>query len=174
MTSEIGTEFPWYQVVGPDHGIQQGDILEDVVVILPVRSDENPDETRYIDEKVFNLIVMTQSCDIEDGAPYIAMCPLWTQEEIGDQFLRKDTIDLLRKGRIIGFYPITKATLPPLERPFRIVQFQRVIELERGDIERQIPKMGPRLRLLPPYREDLSQAFARFFMRVGLPIPFET
>jgi hypothetical protein len=28
---------------------------------------------------------------------------------------------------------------------------------------------GKRLRLLPPYREHLSQAFARFFMRVGLP-----
>ncbi len=28
----------------------------------------------------------------------------------------------------------------------------------------------PRLRLLPPYREHLSQAFARFFMRVGLPV----
>jgi len=27
----------------------------------------------------------------------------------------------------------------------------------------------PRLRLLPPYREHLSQAFARYFMRVGLP-----
>jgi len=27
----------------------------------------------------------------------------------------------------------------------------------------------PRLRLRPPYREHLSQAFARFFMRVGLP-----
>jgi len=30
-----------------------------------------------------------------------------------------------------------------------------------------------RFRLLPPYREHLSQAFARFFMRVGLPIPIE-
>jgi len=29
---------------------------------------------------------------------------------------------------------------------------------------------GRRLRLLPPYREHLSQAFARFFMRVGLPV----
>jgi hypothetical protein len=28
---------------------------------------------------------------------------------------------------------------------------------------------GHRLRLLPPYREHLSQAFARLFMRVGLP-----
>jgi hypothetical protein len=29
---------------------------------------------------------------------------------------------------------------------------------------------GRRLRLLPPYRENASQAFARFFMRVGLPV----
>lgn len=27
-----------------------------------------------------------------------------------------------------------------------------------------------RLRLLPPYREHLSQAFARYFMQVGLPV----
>ena len=26
-----------------------------------------------------------------------------------------------------------------------------------------------RLRLMPPYREHLSQSFGRFFMRVGLP-----
>ncbi len=32
----------------------------------------------------------------------------------------------------------------------------------------------PRLRLLPPYREHLSQAFARFFMRVGLPVAVAT
>jgi hypothetical protein len=25
-------------------------------------------------------------------------------------------------------------------------------------------------RLLPPYREHLSQSFARYFMRVGLPV----
>jgi len=31
-------------------------------------------------------------------------------------------------------------------------------------------KKGKRLRLLPPYREHLSQAFARFFIRVGLPV----
>jgi hypothetical protein len=29
--------------------------------------------------------------------------------------------------------------------------------------------LGPRLRLRSPYREHLAQAFARYFMRVGLP-----
>ncbi len=31
-------------------------------------------------------------------------------------------------------------------------------------------RRSPRPRLLPPYREHLAQAFARFFMRVGLPV----
>jgi hypothetical protein len=30
-----------------------------------------------------------------------------------------------------------------------------------------------RLRLLPPYREYLAQAFARFYMRIGLPIGYD-
>jgi maleate cis-trans isomerase len=30
---------------------------------------------------------------------------------------------------------------------------------------------GERVRLLSPYKEHLSQAFARYFMRVGLPRP---
>lgn len=30
--------------------------------------------------------------------------------------------------------------------------------------------MPSRNILMPPYREHLSQAFARYFMRVGLPI----
>jgi len=36
-------------------------------------------------------------------------------------------------------------------------------------IKLHLRKQGNRLRLLPPYREHLAQAFARFFMRVGLP-----
>lgn len=31
-----------------------------------------------------------------------------------------------------------------------------------------LPGKGDGLRLHPPYREHLSQAFARFFLRVGL------
>jgi hypothetical protein len=33
-----------------------------------------------------------------------------------------------------------------------------------------IIKVKPHKRLLPPYREHLSQSFARYFMRVGLPV----
>ncbi len=33
--------------------------------------------------------------------------------------------------------------------------------------------VGARVRLLSPYKEHLSQAFARYFMRVGLPRPLK-
>jgi len=38
-----------------------------------------------------------------------------------------------------------------------------------GILEELVTHTGKRLRLCPPYREHLAQAFARFFMRVGLP-----
>jgi hypothetical protein len=38
-------------------------------------------------------------------------------------------------------------------------------DLLQGDFIEECPVI-----LLPPYREHLSQAFARFFMRVGLPV----
>lgn len=44
-------------------------------------------------------------------------------------------------------------------------------DITQGDIIKGIAERnGKRLRLCPPYREHLSQAFARYFMRVGLPI----
>jgi hypothetical protein len=47
-----------------------------------------------------------------------------------------------------------------------------VYSVPRGFLESLLnQRMQSRLRLLPPYREHLSQAFARFFMRVGLPVP---
>jgi hypothetical protein len=52
----------------------------------------------------------------------------------------------------------------------RLVDFHEVFSLPRDFLESWLKKEGqPRLRLCPPYREHLSQAFARFFMRVGLP-----
>jgi hypothetical protein len=59
-----------------------------------------------------------------------------------------------------------------LSTEYRIVDFHAVYTVPRSFLESLLEqRMQPRLRLLPPYREHLSQAFARFFMRVGLPVP---
>lgn len=54
----------------------------------------------------------------------------------------------------------------------RVVDFHQLYTVPREILERLLRERGtPRLRLRPPYLEHLSQAFARFFMRVGLPQP---
>jgi len=55
----------------------------------------------------------------------------------------------------------------------RIVDFGRIFSLPKAFVHQFAAKQGKRLRLSPPYREHLSQSFARFFMRVGLPQDIE-
>jgi hypothetical protein len=52
----------------------------------------------------------------------------------------------------------------------RVVDFHIIYTVPRDFLESLLQHRGkPRLRLVSPYREHVSQAFARFFMRVGLP-----
>ncbi len=60
--------------------------------------------------------------------------------------------------------------LPHFESEVRVVDFRRVYSLPLDYFRTFAAGMEERVRLLPPYREHLAQAFARFFMRVGLPI----
>jgi hypothetical protein len=55
-----------------------------------------------------------------------------------------------------------------------IVDFHEVFTLPRGFLESLlVARRRDRPRLLSPYREHLSQPFARYFMRVGLPVPVD-
>jgi len=164
-------DFPWYEVVKNSNLLEQGDILEDWIVNVP-----HPDSGEVVEEH-YTLILMTQTCDIEDNIPHLIFCPVWTQAQLAEAtptFNKPATIGNLKKGYVVGFYPINKSEIASLQRPWRIVQFQRIIELETNDVRNNSQLFVPRLRLLPPYRESLSQAFARFFMRVGLPVPVDT
>lgn len=52
----------------------------------------------------------------------------------------------------------------------RIVDFHWIHTIPREFLDKFLVEQDlKRLRLLPPYREHLSQSFARYFMRVGLP-----
>ena len=53
--------------------------------------------------------------------------------------------------------------------PFTLVEFSRLFMTSRESLQEFAKSKDSRPRLNPPYREHLSQAFARYFMRVGLP-----
>jgi hypothetical protein len=52
----------------------------------------------------------------------------------------------------------------------RVVSFAQVFSMPFTYVAALAASPAPRLRLQPPYREHLAQAFARFIMRVGLPV----
>jgi hypothetical protein len=64
---------------------------------------------------------------------------------------------------------ISSSDLSGFEHEIRIIDLQQIYSLPVSFL-RAISVKEKHLRLLPPYREHLSQSFARVFMRVGLPI----
>jgi len=167
--SVASNNYPWYQIVeGAD--IQQGDIIENYEIISAF--DENSEE---IIRDSYRLIVMTQSCDIpKPKTTHIILCPLFTFDEIEKEWPqindpRGKNKEKLRRGEVISFCLLNKCDQPGFEHPCQVVSFKRIFETPKKSMESFI-KRQKRLRLLPPYREYLAQAFARFFMRVGLPL----
>ena len=78
----------------------------------------------------------------------------------------------IRDGFLWNLTILDAGSCDELSTDHRIVDFHEVHTVPRMFLESLLRGRGqPRLRLLPPYREHVSQAFARFFMRVGLPVP---
>ena len=184
---------PWYNVVEAPTSITQGDIIMNCPVIAwredpPVMAADYsmPGEiletfTEYVN---VDTVVMTQACDIEQGkAHYIILCPHYgideyrTQWELGMRQQSQNPTDKawrsyvedVRQGKIWNLSMLNSYGGNDLQMDIRIVDFHEVFSLPRSFIEGWLNSQGKRLQLLPPYREHLSQAFARFFMRVGLP-----
>ena len=55
------------------------------------------------------------------------------------------------------------------EMSWSVVDFHQLFVLPKSLVLNIASANGARLRLTSPYKEHLSQAFARYFMRVGLP-----
>jgi predicted dehydrogenase len=75
-----------------------------------------------------------------------------------------------RKGRHAGYHVLNRCELAGHELDFMLVDLRRIFTLSVAMVREVAAARSERIRLLPPYREHLSQAFGRFFMRVGLPV----
>lgn len=164
----------WDQFIGGQ--LAQGDFLVDCVVpTMPPEIGERVDgRGPYIFVgKVYDLIVLTQSCDLENvKAPLVATCPLFelgTYEHENPRFARKGEWERVRQGRVEGLHLLAALDNADDNRQALVVDFRQIYSLPVGYLERRAGALGPRPRLRSPYLEHFSQSFARFFMRVGLP-----
>ena len=166
-------KYDWYEVVSGG-GIEQGEILEGIDIYTALPDKEGQEENIKSSVETYDVIILTQSCDIpKKNCEHIVVCPMWTLEEAKKEikhFQTESGLKALRDGNVVGFHIINSYNEPKLERDYRIVNFYRILELPKERVFSIASNQSNRLRLLPPYREHLSQAFARFFMRVGLPV----
>lgn len=79
----------------------------------------------------------------------------------------RSEIDKIRKGDKPAYHLLNQE--PSVDLPFSIVDFHRIYSAPKNYLLELTNHQDLRIRLKPPYREHLSQAFARYFMRVGLP-----
>jgi hypothetical protein len=176
MATPPRQEYPWFGTVEGDD-IEQGDVLENCPVFLPpedlviTAADHPPVNTNFKWEER-DLVVMSQSCDLTKGRSKIddvLLCAVWRRSELPDKLAKDEGMENVRLGRMPGFQLLADCNLAGFEREVRVVDFRRVYSLPIAFVRRRA-MAAKRLRLLPPYREHLSQSFARFFMRVGLPV----
>jgi hypothetical protein len=153
-------------------GLAQGDYLPGCrVPVLPLDFDLADRTTAELDR--VDLIIVTQSCDLANlKAGFVALCPIHSIsrfEEVNPNFKKKGQWEQVRKGRVEGLHLLASPRDPANNREALVVDFRQIYSLPFSYLTRHAQAMGNRHRLQSPFLEHFSQAFARFFMRVGLP-----
>jgi hypothetical protein len=171
-------EYKWYDDVPAASPIEQGDIVENCKILVPNELHyqailENKENEVPLDIIEINSIILSQSCDIQnEKIDSVIVCPIWSLRkfiEKGDRFKSSTAREDLRQGKFPEYHLLQRFESEELPNDFYFVDFHRIYSVPKKFIEAAI-KHKPHKRLLPPYREHLSQSFARYFMRVGLPV----
>jgi hypothetical protein len=185
--------YPWYEEVSSSEPIDQGAIIEnchvyDWLKTLPLRpEDKEGPLDDYFQLRKSDCIVMTQTCDlVQNKVSCVTLCTVRSLNQFKQDYERLHEAPLnhgkwegmkkeLKDGRWNNFGMLNpyepEPTAKMSRQEARLVSFEVIYTLpcEALQIWAQT-STKTRLQLLPPYREELSQAFARYFMRVGLPI----
>lgn len=174
---ERTSRYPWYEVVEGTE-LEQGDILWRCPAVRPQVEIASTTEQQVATIIYYaDAIIMTQSCDLaNEKIEDVLLCAHWDLEEISQRipsFANKGFRKMVLDGRVYRYAFLAASDEPEQPMGVRIVDFSYVFTLPKAALRQLAQIQGKRLRLCPPYREHLSQAFARFFMRVGLPQQIE-
>lgn len=193
--SEVSQEQSWYSRLGTTDKLTQGELLFGCPVVT-VKAEMwagglEITEGMIISQRV-NAIVMSQDCDLaNDHVEYVIVCPVYrlltgdrpyktAWEETMTTSKQNPTVKAwgrhyedIRKGyewplSMLNDLPKPQTVGEP-QKDKLIVDFKEVFSLPVDFLQSWVEHQQVRLFLTPPYREHLAQAFARFFMRVGLP-----
>ena len=135
-----------------------------------------------VDAMISDVIVITQACDLENNkVDNIIICPhfsLYNYKQDWEEAMKNQgqnpsakawrrLCDDIKDGYMWNLTMLNEYRSEIFSMEHRVVDFHEIYTIPRHFLEQ---RGQPRLRLLPPYREHFSQAFARYFMRVALPV----
>ena len=166
--------YPWYHIVQTDDALMQGDLIEDCPIVIPPTTI--PDDGNVeIEIQTYDVLVLTQSCDLENNKiKFVLVCPYFNIMEFCNNHPSYNDDKLknqMRKGDLPGYHLLNKydGTETGFHAEYLVADFRNVFGVSFSFLKEFAKGKPQRLRLLSPYREHLSQALARYFMRVGLP-----
>ncbi len=168
----------WQFISGNE--LRQGDVLDNCLVPIFGANFGTSDAEEVVDLKQARVALLTQSCDlvVRNGnsspkAELVALCRIYTLGEyaaVRSDFATAKTREDARKGRVEGVHLLPSPTDPEDNQTVLIAHFREIFSLPFAYLERHAGSLNSRLRLQSPYLEHFAQGFARFFMRVGLPL----
>jgi len=170
----------WYEVTSGSK-LMQGDVIRNCPIIKPTAPWPYPnplEEAVEVEAEIFDLLVVSQSCDLENNKvdavlvaeiiDYRALVEVEKKrgnEIVASKNFRKACVD----GNVPGYALLHERGDAP-EMSWSLVDFYSLHAIPKPFLERHAESVGMRLRMCSPYREHIAQSFAKFFMRVGLPL----
>jgi hypothetical protein len=152
-----------------DGALEQGDVLFEFP--LPAITYDIDSDELGLARATRDVVVVTQTCDIPKPAQTdLLLAVVYSYPEIcksSENFKSKIYRDSLSRGTAISEF-----ALPPKPEggsDFLVVSFRKLHVVPKDYVQRSKGEHGARLR--SPYKEYFAQAYARFTMRVGLPLP---
>lgn len=177
---------PWYEVVDGQTPLLQGDFILNCPLLAwkadaEIKGANEEEELKAQWEVISDdVIVMTQGCDLEQGkVTEVVVCSMHSLADLREawektQSSHKDKnwqgfFKKMRDGYVWNYTVLNRGEAGGLKTDHRVVDFHSISTLPLKYLSTVAARRGPRLRLRSPYCEHLSQSFARYFMRVGLP-----
>ena len=156
----------WYEADVP---LGQGSILLDTpIAFLDPKSESG---SGAVLTRNASLIVLTQTCDLQKKSQvFVAVAEIEPFDRIVKANSGMNSTENRRS--LARGLSVSTFLLPPTElgsMGWAVVNFRMVHALPKSHAEAH----DTGLSVATPYREHLSQAYARFMMRVGLPSPLE-
>jgi hypothetical protein len=165
----------WYKIANSKTPLTQGDIFLKCSVVVPSYKKDLSETNNTLNAKIYeyDVIILSHSCDlINRKVDIVLVSPIFTLTKFCEKdasFNSPKTKERLRQGNYPPYHLLNKPTHKGFIDDYIVVDFHRVLGIPLFFLQQFIKDQKRRLSLISPFREHLSQAFARYFMRVGLP-----